>query len=216
MKPKFVLIAGALAAFGWLVVERRNPTALEPSPQAQRSPVSSETVQAAAESPADGSPQAPAEQSALTVAMDAAPSRPAASSPRAVAPTVATAPRTSPTQASSPSPNATAAGPKPPLVDPDARVALSFVGVDADAEAYWVEAINDPSIPPKERQDLIEDLNEDGFNDPKHPTRDELPLIYNRLAIIEELAADAMDQVNADAFQEAAKDLVNMAAQTSE
>src|SRR6516162_7381393 len=55
------------------------------------------------------------------------------------------------------------------LADPDARVALAFVGVDPDAEAYWEEAIFDPGLPDKERDDLMEDLNEVGFADPKNP-----------------------------------------------
>ena len=91
-----------------------------------------------------------------------------------------------------------------------AREALSYVGIDADAEEYWYGAINDPSLPANERQNLIEDLNEGGFADPRRPTLDELPLIVNRLLLIEDVAGDAMDQVNADAFQEAYKDLVNM------
>ena len=100
---------------------------------------------------------------------------------------------------------------KEPLQDPMAREALAFVGADEWAEAYWYEAINDPSLPANERQDLIEDLNEDGLSDPRHPTEDDLPLILSRLLIIEEVAWDAMDEVNADAFQEAYKDLVNLA-----
>jgi len=100
---------------------------------------------------------------------------------------------------------------KQPLKDPMARVALFFVGDDPDAEAYWHEAINDTSLSAHERQDLIEDLNEDGLSDPKHPTEDDLPLIINRLLIIEEIRPEAVDQVNADAFQEAYKDLVNLA-----
>jgi hypothetical protein len=72
-------------------------------------------------------------------------------------------------------------------------------------------AINDPTLPPNERQDLIEDLNEDGLSDPKHPTTDDLPLIFNRLLIIETVGPDAMDSVNANAFGEAYKDLVNLA-----
>ena len=100
---------------------------------------------------------------------------------------------------------------KEPLRDPVARVALAFVGMDADAEAYWYGAINDPSLPANERQDLIEDLNEDGLSDPKRPTAEDLPLIVSRLLIIEEVVWDAMDEVNADAFLEAYKDLVNLA-----
>jgi hypothetical protein len=99
---------------------------------------------------------------------------------------------------------------KEPIKDPLARVALAWVGADPEAEVYWVEAINDPSLPAKERQDLIEDLNEDGLSDPRHPTLDDLPLIVSRLEWIEALAPDAMDKVNADAFAEAYKDLSNM------
>src|SRR5205807_495183 len=86
--------------------------------------------------------------------------------------------------------------PKEPLKDPDARVALSLVGIDSEAEAYWFGAINDPSLSANEREDLIEDLNEEGFTDPKHPTPDELPLILRRLELIEMLAPYAMDEVN--------------------
>src|SRR6185369_17201318 len=100
---------------------------------------------------------------------------------------------------------------KDPIKDPLAREALAWVGCNEDAEAYWVSAINDPSLSAQERQDLIEDLNEDGLFDPKHPTVEDLPLIVNRLELIEWLAPDAMDQVNAEAFMEAYKDLVNLA-----
>jgi hypothetical protein len=111
---------------------------------------------------------------------------------------------------------ATGSGPvpqagKPPIQDPLARAALSLVGVDPDAELYWYEAINDPALPAQERQDLIEDLNEDGLSDPQNPTLDDLPLILSRIALIEEVFWDAMDDVNADAFLEAYKDLVDLA-----
>ena len=52
----------------------------------------------------------------------------------------------------------------------------------------------------------------DGLTDPKHPAEDDLPLIISRLMIIEEVGPDTMDAVNAEAFQEAYKDLVNLAA----
>jgi hypothetical protein len=97
------------------------------------------------------------------------------------------------------------------VTDPVARVALIYVGADPEAEAYWFDAINDPSLSANERQDLIEDLNEEGFADPHHPTIDDLPLIVSRLELIEELAWDAMDEVNSDAFAEAHKDLTRMA-----
>lgn len=100
--------------------------------------------------------------------------------------------------------------------DPVARFALTYVGADPEAEAYWVEAINDPSLSATERQDLIEDLNEDGFPDPRHITARDLPLIASRIALIERLAPESMDDVNAEAFAEAYKDLTNMFARASE
>ena len=91
-----------------------------------------------------------------------------------------------------------------------ARAALTMVGRDADAEDAWVEAINDPAHSPEDRSDLIEDLNEQGFPDPKNITFNDLPLILSRLALIEEVGPDAMDEVNEAAFAEAYKDLTNM------
>jgi hypothetical protein len=113
--------------------------------------------------------------------------------------------KTAATAAASPKKSA-----KPPRQDPDARVALSLVGVDPAAEEYWAMAINDPSLSESEREDLIEDLNEEGFVDPKNPSLDELPLIINRLVIIEEYAPSAMDDTNARSFAEAYKDLAHM------
>jgi hypothetical protein len=106
------------------------------------------------------------------------------------------------------------APPKPgkePPRDPAARFALGLVGIDPLAEDYWISAINDSTLSAGERQDLIEDLNEDGLFDPKGRVPEDLPLIINRILLIEQLAPFAIDQVNADAFQEAYKDLVNLA-----
>jgi len=100
---------------------------------------------------------------------------------------------------------------KEPLRDPIARVALTLVGADSDAEDYWFAAINDLTLPANERQDLIEDLNEEGLSDPEHPTIEDLPLIFNRLALIETIGPDAADEVNAKAFVEAYNDLLNLA-----
>ena len=100
---------------------------------------------------------------------------------------------------------------KEPLRDPMAREMLAYVGADPEAEEYWFAAINDPDLPAKERQDLIEDLNEDGLSDPKHPGREDLPLILNRIALIEKIAPTAVDQVNRDALAEAHKDLQTLA-----
>ena len=97
----------------------------------------------------------------------------------------------------------------------EARVALGKVGTDPEAEAVWISAINDPNLPAKQRKDLIEDLNEEGFANPKQLTGADLPRIENRLALIEELAPEAIDQTNADAFQEAYKDLKSMQSRLS-
>ena len=112
---------------------------------------------------------------------------------------------------------ADAAPAEPPMVingyelqDPMARVALNFVGSDPDADSYWIGAINDSSLPAEERKDLIEDLNEDGLSDPRHPTAQDMPLILRRIRLIEQLVPLAMDDVNRDAFAEAYKDLTGL------
>ena len=105
---------------------------------------------------------------------------------------------------------------KEPPQDPLARMALFYVGLDPEAEEYWAEAINDPTLSPSERKDLIEDLNEEGFPDPKNLTVDDLPLILSRLALIEQHAPEAMDEVNAAAFLEAYNDLWKMYARVTQ
>jgi hypothetical protein len=72
-------------------------------------------------------------------------------------------------------------------------------------------AINDPGLSAHERRDLIEDLNEQGLSDPKHPTPADLPVIVNRLRIIEQAGPVALDSINSEAFLEAYKDLANLA-----
>ena len=95
------------------------------------------------------------------------------------------------------------------LQDPVARVALAWVGIDRDAEEYWLESIFDTTLPDKERDDLMEDLNEEGLADPHHPNADDLPLIIARLQIIEEVAPWA-DEFMSRHLAEAYKDLSSM------
>ncbi len=99
----------------------------------------------------------------------------------------------------------------PVVKEKRARAALALIGRDPEADEVWIQAINDPSLSANARKNLIEDLNEDGLSNPRNPTSDDLPVIEYRIQLIEELAPDAMDKANADAFQEAHKDLVNMA-----
>ena len=96
--------------------------------------------------------------------------------------------------------------PKDEVKDPVARVALSFVGADADAEQYWMEAIFDPSLSDQEREDLMEDLNEEGLSDPRHPGPEDLQLIANRIVTIEKVFPHA-DKFMAPHLAEAYKDL---------
>lgn len=105
---------------------------------------------------------------------------------------------------------------EPGIPEALARVALRFCGIDPAAEETWTRAINDPQLSEDARSNLIEDLNEDGFPDPSHMTRADIPLILERMRLIERLAPHAMDEVNAAAFREAYKDLVNMLAEALE
>jgi hypothetical protein len=99
--------------------------------------------------------------------------------------------------------------------EPLARLALNFVGADVQANDFYQKTINDPLLTKSHRKNLIEDLNQDGFPDTKNLTARDLPLIENRLALIEQLAPTAMDEVNLAAFKEAYKDLFNMRAKIS-
>jgi hypothetical protein len=109
-----------------------------------------------------------------------------------------------------PEANPPASEPYTTISEPEARQALKKVGADPDAERVWVQAINDPNLSMEARQNLIEDLNEEGFPDPKNLTAADLPLIESRIALIESPAPDAMDETNAAAFREAYKDLREM------
>jgi hypothetical protein len=101
------------------------------------------------------------------------------------------------------------ARPRRELHDPEAYKALALVGIDAQAEEYWLKAIFDTQLPDKEREDLMEDLNEVGFPDLRRLTLTDLPLIESRLQIIERIRPDA-DAFMQKHLDEAHKDLANM------
>lgn len=96
----------------------------------------------------------------------------------------------------------------------DARAALALVGIDDEADQFWLNAIFDTDIPDKDRADLMEDLNEVGFDDPKNITEDDLPLILNRLELIQAVLPDA-DDFMTEHLLEAEKDLVSMLASSN-
>jgi len=98
----------------------------------------------------------------------------------------------------------------PDQKEPLVRAALAYAGMDERANQLLQTAINDPNMPADARRNLIEDLNETGFNDPGNLTAADIDLIRKRIALIERLAAGATDPVNIRAFQEAYKDLNNM------
>ena len=203
---RFLVGVGAVAAIGVAALTVLAPERSEPRPPA---------VPVATGHPQRSAPPAPVEvplrrnrPAAVAIAPVPAP----ASAPAPPERSTAVIPAPSPPPA--PAPQRPAPPPRrsdpPSLERAIARAALTLVGADPVAEAVWYDAINDPGRSAHERSDLIEDLNEEGFPDPKHVTADDLPLIESRLALIEQLAPDAMDDVNLDAFAEAYKDLVNM------
>jgi hypothetical protein len=100
--------------------------------------------------------------------------------------------------------------------EPFARLALNFVGADAQANEFYQRAINDMTLTPNHRKNLIEDLNQDGFTDTKNLTARDLPLIQNRLALIDQLLPQATDRDNIAAFNEARKDLAKMLTQATQ
>jgi hypothetical protein len=91
------------------------------------------------------------------------------------------------------------------------RYALSYVGADPMADEVWTWLVYDTSLPDKVREDLMEDLNENGFSDGngRRATMDDLPLIESRLALLEEHLAGA-DEFMLVHLAEAYKDLANM------
>jgi hypothetical protein len=151
--------------------------------------------------------------SAVSVAATGSPSGPIIRAPQ-TQPSTPSAAQTSPRQQVSPEPerNSVSQRATEPISEPKARQALEKVGADPVANDVWYAAINDSTLSANARRNLIEDLNETGFPDPRNLTSRDLPLIESRLALIEQVADDAMDDVNAAAFDEAYKDLQNMRA----
>jgi hypothetical protein len=94
------------------------------------------------------------------------------------------------------------------LQDPLARDALAMVGIDPAAEIYWFEAIHNPNLPASERQDLIDDLNEEGLPDPKHPALEDLPLLIVRIEILYQLIPTLTPDFD---WREPLDDLLNLA-----
>lgn len=94
--------------------------------------------------------------------------------------------------------------------EPLARVALTYVGANGQAAQLWHTAINDPTLKPAQRRELVLDLDQDGLQNDKTPTPADLPIVANRLSLTQ--AYLQQDYVQNDpllnkAFLEANKDL---------
>ena len=84
--------------------------------------------------------------------------------------------------------------------------------MEDDREPIWLRAITDPDLPSGDRSDLIEDLNDEGYEGQGTFSDADLQLILARLDLIERQLPLALDNVNAVAFTEAYKDLLGMLA----
>ena len=99
---------------------------------------------------------------------------------------------------------------EPDSREPLARVALTYVGASDSAVQLWHTAINDPTLKPGQRRELVLDLDQDGLQNDKTPTPADLPIVANRLSITQAyLQQDFVqnDPVLHKAFLEANKDL---------
>jgi hypothetical protein len=212
---KLALLIAVFIALGASLALRlvsHPPDPVHPTPRLKRAPLSSGDAAQAHDRAGIAIPAA-AERSPF-------PGTEFRSSPSRLAPALRQRAEVAKRSAAPPEPTVAAKPAQPPstppsprkgeLAAPVARVALGFVGAVPEAEGVWLAAINDPSIPADERKDLIEDLNEEGFPNPRNLTPDDLPLVQSRLRLIEQYGLEPMDQTNAAAFAEAYKDLINM------
>ena len=209
-----LVVAGFMVCAGWALIGY--PNSHRPSSAQAIAPVSlSGTPGTPVLVQAESSlPEQPAAQEAMTASpADALPPPTEAGAAVYVSTKVVPQAKKSPAVKNSTRVPAPTQRSKPPLQDPTARYAMIFVGEDPEAEAYWLNAIFDPNLPNSEREDLMEDLNEEGLSDHQRPSPEDFPLIMNRLALIEEIAPDA-DDFMLPHLAEAYKDLVNLAAIT--
>lgn len=100
-------------------------------------------------------------------------------------------------------------------IEERARAAVAEVGVNEESETVWLAAVNNRQIPAETRAELINALTEEGFSDTDEYTDDDLPLIAARLAIVERLAPESIDETNAAAFSQALETLSDLLEQLS-
>jgi len=88
--------------------------------------------------------------------------------------------------------------------------ALWYLGTDSAAEATWAAAINDPRLPEGVRSDLIIDMIDEGYTDNERPGAADLAVVRARLQILERHAPHAMDEINARAFEQAYREMLQL------
>ena len=89
-------------------------------------------------------------------------------------------------------------------------MALSYVGASEQAGQLFHTAINDTTLKPDHRRELVEDLNQDGLSNKKAPSPADLQTVANRYTLTQTyLQQDYVqnDPVLTKAFREANKDL---------
>lgn len=97
--------------------------------------------------------------------------------------------------------------------EPLARLALSFVGANRQAEQLFHTAVLDGALTPDARRNLIEDLNQDGLSSKRNLSPEDLSLVTARYRLTQTyLQQDYVqgDRMLLEAFKEADKDLRNM------
>ncbi len=100
--------------------------------------------------------------------------------------------------------------------EPLARLALNFAGTDEQANALYKLAINDQNLKPDSRRELIEDLNQDGFDNLKSLSDRDVQLVKSRLDLIGKYRQPNDPKMISDAFNEAEKDLKDMLAKAAQ
>jgi hypothetical protein len=88
------------------------------------------------------------------------------------------------------------------------QVALDTAGVDPLADKFFRAALADTTLPSDNRRNLAEDFADHGFTNAKDPSADDFLKMRNRLAQLQQFAADATDPLVIAGLAEAQKDLV--------
>ena len=87
---------------------------------------------------------------------------------------------------------------------------LQIQKISGSQSSNWSAAIKDQNLSADSRRELIEDLNQDGFDNLKNFSAKDVQLIQNRLALIKNSRDTSDPKIITEAFNEAEKDLKDM------